>query len=82
MSARNLDKDDYERFNKIGINKSKQSDRERLIERSRLIELNLSAIHSFIETGEFDLFYVYGGKGKLIKFEWDYELQKWTVDGQ
>lgn len=80
ISARNLDADDYERFSKMGINKSKQSDRERLIERSRMIELNLSAIHSFIETGEFSLFYVFGNKGEgFIKFEWDYELQKWIV---
>ena len=78
MSARNLYNDDYERFKTMGINKSKESDRERLIDRFRIIELNLSAIHSFIETGEFDFFYVYGEDG-FIKFEWDYEIGKWVT---
>lgn len=73
-SAYHLDKDDYERYFKLNINKNKQSDRENIIELSRLIELNLTAIHSFIETGEFNSCYLYT---RSYKLEWDDKLQKW-----
>jgi len=74
-SAYHLDEDDYERYLAMGINKEKQSDRENIIELSRLIELNLTAIHSFIETGEFNSCYLYT---RSYKLEWDDKLQKWT----
>lgn len=76
-SAYHLDKDDYERYFKLNINKNKQSDKENIIELSRMIELNLSAIHSFIETGEFNFFYAFGDEG-YNRFKWNNELQKWT----